>query len=253
MTQPNFIIFMTDDQGYGDLSCMGNTDFRTPHLDRLAASGARFSNWYSNSPVCSPSRAALLTGRYPGNAGVRSILAGHRTASGLPRQTPTLATALKRLGYQTGLSGKWHLGLADGSRPHQHGFDDWFGFLAGCVDYYSHIFYWGMARGGAANNPVHDLWHNNREIWCNGHYMTELITERAVNFIRQAAQAEQPFFLYVPYNAPTIPCTPRKNMLIASPTCLGTGRLWPPCSAPSMTGWAILWPSWPGKISPTRP
>ena len=87
MTRPNIIVFMTDDQGYGDLSCMGNTDFRTPHLDRLAASGVRFTNWYSNSPVCSPSRASLLTGRYPGNAGVRSILAGHRTASGLPQET----------------------------------------------------------------------------------------------------------------------------------------------------------------------
>ena len=86
MSKPNFIVFMTDDQGYGDLSCMGATDFRTPHLDRLAASGVRFTNWYSNSPVCSPSRASLLTGRYPGNAGVRAILArashGQRTAAG---------------------------------------------------------------------------------------------------------------------------------------------------------------------------
>ena len=205
MTQPNFIIFLTDDQGYGDLSCMGNTDFRTPNLDHLAASGARFTNWYSNSPVCSPSRAALLSGRYPGNAGVRSILAGHRTASGLPAITPTIASALKRLGYQTALTGKWHLGLADGCRPHDHGFDDWFGFLAGCVDYYSHIFYWGMARGGAANNPVHDLWHNNQEIWENGDYITEMISERAVCFIRRAANDEKPFFLYVPFNAPHYP------------------------------------------------
>ena len=82
--QPNFIIFLTDDQGYGDLSCMGATDFKTPHLDRMAAEGARFTDWYSNSPVCSPSRASLLTGRYPCHAGVRSILAGHRTATGLP-------------------------------------------------------------------------------------------------------------------------------------------------------------------------
>jgi arylsulfatase A-like enzyme len=205
LTQPNIIIFLTDDQGYGDLSGMGNTDFRTPNLDRLAASGVRFTNWYSNSPVCSPSRAALLTGRYPGNAGVRSILAGHRTASGLPAQTATIAAALKRLGYQTGMTGKWHLGLADGCRPHQHGFDDWFGFLAGCVDYYSHIFYWGMARGGAANNPVHDLWHNNQEIWENGGYITEMISERAARFIRQAANSEAPFFLYVPFNAPHYP------------------------------------------------
>jgi arylsulfatase A-like enzyme len=137
---PNFVVLLTDDQGYGDLSCMGATDFKTPHLDGLAASGARFTNWYSNSPVCSPSRAALLTGRYPGNAGVRAILAGHRTASGLPREVPTLAEALRPLGYQTAIFGKWHLGLAEGSRPHDHGFDDWFGFMAGCVDYFSHIF-----------------------------------------------------------------------------------------------------------------
>ena len=91
MARPNFIVFLTDDQGYGDLSCMGATDLRTPHLDRLAAGGARFTSWCSNSPVCSPSRASLLTGRYPGNAGVRAILAGHRTAGGLPADTPTLA------------------------------------------------------------------------------------------------------------------------------------------------------------------
>ena len=101
MTRPNFIIFLTDDQGYGDLSCMGETHVRTPHLDAVATSGSRFTNWYSNSPVCSPSRASLLTGRYPGNAGVRSILGGHRTASGLPPEVPTIATALKALGYQT--------------------------------------------------------------------------------------------------------------------------------------------------------
>ena len=90
--QSNFIIFLTDDQGYGDLSCMGATDFKTPHLDRMAAEGARFTDWYSNSPVCSPSRASLLTGRYPCHAGVRSILSGHRTATGLPPSVPSLAT-----------------------------------------------------------------------------------------------------------------------------------------------------------------
>jgi arylsulfatase A-like enzyme len=205
MTRPNIIVFMTDDQGYGDLSCMGNTDFRTPHLDRLAASGARFTNWYANSPVCSPSRASLLTGRYPGNAGVRSILAGHRTASGLPNKVPTLASALKDLGYQTAMYGKWHLGLADGNRPHDHGFDTWFGFLAGCVDYYSHIFYWGMNRGGPGNDPTHDLWQDNQEVWQNGEYITELITDKSVRTIRQAAQRDEPFLLYVAYNAPHYP------------------------------------------------
>ncbi len=217
MSKPNFIIFLTDDQGYGDLSCMGATDFRTPHLDRLAGEGARFTSWYSNSPVCSPSRAALLTGRYPGNAGVRSILAGHRTATGLPQSSPTLATALKPLGYQSYMAGKWHLGLADGSRPHDHGFEQWYGFMAGCIDYYSHIFYWGANNPGPGLNPTHDLWENDVEIWDNGHYFTEAITERAIQYLREAAKAnvanDQPFFLYVPYNAPHYPMhAPQKYM-----------------------------------------
>lgn len=205
MNRPNFIIFLTDDQGYGDLSCMGQTDFRTPHLDRLAARGVRFTNWYSNSPVCSPSRAALLTGRYPGNAGVRAILAGHRTATGLLPEVPTIATVLRDAGYATAMIGKWHLGLAAGSRPGDHGFEEWFGFLAGCVDYYSHIFYWGMNRGGPGNDPTHDLWENDREIWLNGEYLTDVIGERAVRYIRRAARGEQPFLLYVPFNAPHYP------------------------------------------------
>jgi arylsulfatase A-like enzyme len=203
--RPNFVIFLTDDQGYGDLSCMGQTDFRTPHLDRLAATGVRFTNWYSNSPVCSPSRAALLTGRYPGNAGVRAILAGHRTATGLPPEVPTLATVLRGAGYATGIVGKWHLGLAAGSRPQDHGFDASFGFMAGCVDYYSHIFYWGMNRGGPGNDPTHDLWANGAEVWRNGEYLTDVIADEAVAFVRRAATQDAPFLLYVPFNAPHYP------------------------------------------------
>lgn len=203
MNEPNFIIFLTDDQGYGDLSCMGATDFRTPNLDQMAAGGVRFTNWYSNSPVCSPSRAALLTGRYPGNAGVRSILAGHRTATGLPTEVPTIANALQDLGYYTAMSGKWHLGLAEGSRPENHGFDDWFGFMAGCIDFYSHIFYWQMNRDGRAQ--LHDLWENGIEIYRDGEYFTELITEYTIKYVRRAIEQNKPFFLYVPYNAPHYP------------------------------------------------
>jgi len=201
--QPNVIVFVTDDQGYGDLGCMGANDLETPHLDRVAASGVRFTDWYSNSPVCSPSRASLMTGRYPGNAGVRSILAGHRTATGLPQEVPSLATALKHLGYRTAMFGKWHLGLADGSRPENHGFDEWLGFLAGCVDYYSHIFYWGM--WGQVSFPTHDLWQDGKEVYQNGAYLTELITDHAVEYVRKAADHDAPFFLYVPYNAPHYP------------------------------------------------
>lgn len=200
-TKPNIIVILTDDQGYGDLGCMGSADFVTPHLDGMAREGARFSCMYSNSPVCSPSRASLLTGRYPGNAGVREILAGHRRASGLTPHVPTIAAALKKLGYHTGLCGKWHLGLKDECRPGRNGFDHFEGFMAGCIDYYSHIFYWGMADGHT--DPTHDLWENDTEVYANGEYMTERIARTSVEYIRRHKDA--PFFLYVAFNAPHYP------------------------------------------------
>lgn len=209
--RPNVIIIMTDDQGYGDLSCMGNTDFQTPHIDDLAAGGARFTSWYANSPVCSPSRASLLTGRYPGHAGVRSILAGHRRATGLTPEAPTIAAAVRELGYQTALVGKWHLGLQESSRPNRNGFDYFYGFMAGCVDYYSHIFYWSMADGHT--NPTHDLWENDREIYDNGRYFTELVSEKAVEKIQEMSRRDAPFLLYTAYNAPHYPMhAPRKYL-----------------------------------------
>jgi arylsulfatase A-like enzyme len=198
---------MTDDQGYGDLSCMGS-DVITPNFDRLAALGARFESFYSNSPVCSPSRASLLTGRYPSYAGVRAILTGRRTTTGLTAETPTIATALKTLGYDTALIGKWHLGLAPQCRPNRNGFDYFYGFMAGCIDYYSHIFYWDMADG--RTNPIHDLWENDKEIYNNGQYFTDLISQKAVEYIREKCHGSgcgdsRPFYLYLAYNAPHYP------------------------------------------------
>jgi arylsulfatase A-like enzyme len=208
--RPNFVVILSDDQAACDLGCLGATDLATPHFDGLAASGAILRAWYSNSPVCSPSRASLLTGRYPGNAGVRSILRGHRTASGLPADVPTIASALRPLGYRTALYGKWHLGVREGSRPHDRGFDDWFGFLAGCVDYYSHIFYFDMDSG---RDPTHDLWENGEEVWRNGEYFTELVTERAVDFVSRMARQDLPFFLYLPYSSPHYPLHAPKKYL----------------------------------------
>ncbi|MBT3271492.1 sulfatase-like hydrolase/transferase, partial [Candidatus Poribacteria bacterium] len=198
--KPNIVIIYTDDLGYGDLGCTGSEEAKTPHLDRMAEEGVRFTHWYSNSPVCSPSRAALLTGRTPMRAGVANILGGKRGTPGLPADEKTLAALLKPHGYSTALFGKWHLGVADEHRPNAHGFDEFYGFLAGCVDYYSHIFYWGI---GGGVDPVHDLWHNDEEVWENGEYITERISERAVDFIHGAG--DDPFCLYVSYNAPHYP------------------------------------------------
>ncbi|MCC2686667.1 MAG: sulfatase, partial [Paenibacillaceae bacterium] len=200
MDKPNLIIIYCDDLGYGDLGCYGSEHVKTPHLDRLAADGVRFTNWYSNSPVCSPSRAALLTGKYPRKTGVSNILGGKRGTKGLSGREVTLAEALKPLGYKTAIFGKWHLGSELDTKPNARGFDEFFGFHAGCVDYYSHIFYWGQ---GGGVNPVHDLWHNGEEVWKNGEYLTEAVTGKAAHFIEQ--NAGEPFFMYVPYNAPHYP------------------------------------------------
>ncbi len=190
---PNFLILLTDDHGYHDLGCQGAGDLKTPNLDALAASGARFVNWYSNAPMCAPARGALLTGRYPIRAGVP------QNGLPLPPSELTIARLLKALGYITGLVGKWHLGSTPESLPNAHGFDFFFGFLSGCIDYYSHRFYWGEPR--VVN--YHDLWRNRTEVFEDGQYFTELVTREALAFIER--NWRRPFFLYVAYNAPHYP------------------------------------------------
>ncbi|MFW6039189.1 MAG: sulfatase-like hydrolase/transferase [bacterium] len=203
--QPNFIVILTDDQGWGDLGANGAPgvdDLATPHLDRLAETGVRCTQWYSNSPVCSASRAALLTGRVPQRAGVPGNVSPAWDARGLSEHVTTFAEAIRDLGYATCMSGKWHLGQAEPDRPHRRGFEDWFGFLHGCIDYYSHIFYWCLADN---RPPRHDLWDNNREIHRDGEYIIDLITERALEQLRRVARERRPFFLYLPFNAPHYP------------------------------------------------
>lgn len=149
-----------------------------------------------------------MTGRYPAAAGVPGNVGVE--AAGLPANVPTIAKALKELGYDTYMSGKWHLGTFEPHLPHNHGFDHWFGFKNGCVDYYSHTFYWPLVRGKQVR---HDLWEDGVEIFRNGQYMTELIAEKAVEYLKQQEEKDSPFFMYVPFNAPHYPMhTPQEYM-----------------------------------------
>lgn len=195
--KPNFIVFYADDLGYGDLSCYGAEDIQTPHIDRLAASGTRFTQWYSNSPVCSPSRVALLTGCYPQNVGVHGNLGSRGGDHGLSPEYKILPQYLKDQGYATGLTGKWHIGGSGKMLPNARGFDEFFGHLSGCIDNYSHMFIWNIQV------PFHDLWRNETEVWENGEFFPNLIVREAKDFLRR--HQEQPFFLYVPFNIPHYP------------------------------------------------
>mgnify|MGYP005853421025 CR=1 FL=1 len=203
--RPNFIVIYTDDQGYGDLGALGGKDVKTPHLDRLAASGALLRDWHTNSPVCSPSRASLLTGKYPQNAGIPQILFSRPEfdVPGLRRGETTLPGELKKLGYRTAAVGKWHLGSAPHSRPLAQGFDEWFGFYSGWIDYYSHRYY---TLGG---QPVyHDLWRadatGEQEVFADREYQTEMLGREAQAFLKKQKPG-QPFFLYLAFGAPHYP------------------------------------------------
>ena len=190
---PNFIVITLDDLGCTDLGCYGARDIKTPHIDALAADGIRFTNWYSNAPVCAPARASILTGLYPGHAGVAT------NGPALPTTSKTIADYLKPAGYRSALVGKWHLGTPPDASPMQRGFDEYYGFHSGCVDYYSHRYYWGDPK----IPNYHDLFRNGKEIFEDGQYLTERLTQEACAFVKRAAAA--PFFLYLAYNAPHYP------------------------------------------------
>ena len=197
--RPNIIVILTDDHGSGDLSCYGSKEIRTPHIDSIARDGILFTNWYANAAMCAPSRAGLMTGRHPIRAGVPT------NGPHLPASQKTIAALLKNHGYATAAVGKWHLGAAASHSPLDHGFDFFFGFHAGCVDYYSHRYYWGDPK----TVNYHDLYRNREEIFEDGQYLTERLTAEAIQFIRRAQRS--PFFLYLAYNAPHYPMhAPRK-------------------------------------------
>lgn len=218
--RPNFVVIYTDDQGYGDVGCYGAREVKTPNIDRLAAGGARFADWHANSPVCSPSRASLMTGKFPQNAHVPQILFSRPDfdVAGLRRGERTLPGELKKLGYRTAAFGKWHLGSAPASRPMAQGFDEWLGFYSGWTDYYSHRFY---TLGGV---PVfHDLWRNEKEVFRDNEYQTEMLAREAAEYIGRQKQG-QPFFLYLAFGAPHYPMMAPEKYVARFPDSMDRDR-----------------------------
>jgi len=197
--KPNILLILVDDLGYGDLSSYGAGDMKTPHLDGLAASGVRFNNFYSNCPVCSPTRASVLTGRYPDMVGVPGVIRTHPHSNFgyLSSHAVMLPEMLKRAGYHTAIVGKWHLGLESPNMPNERGFDHFHGFLGDMMDdYYSH-----------RRHDINYMRLNDEEIDPEGH-ATDLFTQWSVDYVKSREKSEQPFFLYLAYNAPHTPIQP---------------------------------------------
>ena len=195
---PNVIILLADDMGNGDPGCYGAKDIKTPNIDSLAASGIRFTSYYAPAPICSPSRAGMITGRYPMRAGMSTSknIGSAMGEPGMPTREITIAELAKTRGYATAIFGKWHLGSIPECQPNSQGFDVFLGHHASCVDCFSHMYY--------ASEPwYHDLYHNRDEVFEDGAHMTDIITRETLGFIE--AHRAQPFLIYVAYNTPHYP------------------------------------------------
>ncbi|QDT64201.1 sulfatase-like hydrolase/transferase [Calycomorphotria hydatis] len=195
--KPNVIVILADDLGSADVGCYGADDLETPNIDALAERGVRFTEFYAAASVCSPSRAALLTGRFPLVCGLNgnapSIPGSH---AGLPTEEVTMGEMFKKAGYATAHIGKWHLGLIPEKLPNGQGFDYSFGHHGGCIDNYSHFFYW---RGPNR----HDLHRNDEEVFHDGEYFPDLMVREASEFITK--HRDEPFFIYFAMNMPHYP------------------------------------------------
>ena len=202
--RPNVLFILADDLGYGDLSCYGRPDYQTPVLDALARQGLKFTSNYAAAPVCTPTRCAFITGRYPQRlrVGLEEPLKSISPPDvGLPPEHPTIASLLKANGYETSLVGKWHLGWRPEFGPNRHGFDEFFGVLSGATDYFTHESADApAASGGAVGGP--DLFQNLTPIERTG-YMTDLLSDKAVEIISRLHA--KPFFLSLHYTAPHSP------------------------------------------------
>ncbi len=204
--KPNIVVIVADDLGYGDLSCYGAKDLKSPHLDALMANGLRFTNFYANCPVCSPTRAALLTGKYQELVGVPGVIRTKPEDNwGYLSPTATmLPQALKKEGYSTAAIGKWHLGLDEEAHPNTRGFDHFHGFLGDMMDdYYKHL-----------RHGQHYMRLNQEKVDPEGH-ATDIFTQWAIDYLGAEAKKEsdKPFFLYLAYNAPHTPIQPPKDWL----------------------------------------
>jgi len=198
--QPNIVFILADDLGYADVSCYGRRDFATPNIDRIAVDGIRFTQAYANSAVCTASRTALMTGQYQYRLaiGLEEPLRSHsKRKIGLPQEHPTLPSLLKATGYRTALIGKWHLGRLPDFGPLQSGYEQFYGFRGGVLDYYTHKF-------GPATSDTDDLWDDDTPIRQDG-YLTDLLGNRAVSTIDRFARDSQPFLLSLHFNAPHWP------------------------------------------------
>jgi len=197
---PNIVFILADDMGYADLSCYGRRDYTTPRIDRLAAEGIKFEQAYANSAVCTATRTALITGRYQYRLAVgleEPLATGGNRNIGLPPEHPTLPSLLRKAGYATALIGKWHLGKLPDYGPLQSGYDHFWGFRSGALDYFTH-------KSGPAGTDSDDLWDDDVKIHQGG-YLTDLLGGRAESVIRDHAQARRPFFLSLHFNAPHWP------------------------------------------------
>ena len=208
-SRPNFIFIVADDLGYADLGCYGGRDEPfgrvSPVLDGLAAKGVRFTQGYSNSPVCSPTRFGMITGRYQyrlrgaAEEPINSKSRGSKTL-GLPPEHPTLPSLLKGAGYRTALIGKWHLGSQPHFGPLRSGYEEFFGPMSGGVDYFTHCDSTGQ----------HDLWLGNEAHQAEG-YLTDLLSRRAADYVQRMAEGDAPFFLSLHYTAPHWPWETRED------------------------------------------
>lgn len=203
-TRPNVVILYTDDHGTRDLGALGAADLETPHMDAIVRSGVAFTQFYA-APVCTPSRVSLMTGKAPLRTGLPgNIIAIPNQKDGLHADEFTLVDLFKSGGYRTGHFGKWHLGFSEETQPLAHGFDHTFGHLVGCIDNYSHFYYW---RGPNR----HDLHRNGKEVFHDGEYFPELMLNEAKAFIGN--NETQPFFIYFAMNAPHYPYQGTKKWL----------------------------------------